>query len=196
MNEQTFESIVGEILESLGKTLEGLKRCLFSGNKRLMNETKNAFAASLRSTLPAFNEAIQRKGKGESHSDGRLPALLPACQRLGIAMEDAVGGVQGIVETGVCLTDKALAEISEVVALLKDLSRDTNDAISSGNTHFREYAVSSAHYIRERSVEAGLEHQERLVTGVCSPKASFLYLTVMDSLKRVAQELGNLCEKA
>ena len=194
MNEQAFESIVGEILESLGRTLEGLKSCLFSGNKRLMNETKNAFAASLRSTLPAFNEAIQRKGG--SPPDGRLPALLAVCQRLGIAMEDVVGGVQAIVETGVCLTDKALAEISEVVALLKDLSRDTNDAISSGNTHFREYAVSSAHYIRERSVEAGLEHQERLVTGVCSPKASFLYLTVMDSLKRVAQELGNLCEKA
>jgi len=191
MNEQTLESIVGEILESLGKTLEGLKSCLFSGNKRVMNETKNAFAKSLRSSLPTFNQAIQRKPPDE-----RLPALLPACQHIGIAMEDVVGGVQAIVETGVCLTDKALAEISEVMALLKDLARDTNDAISSRNTHLREYAVSLARHIRERSEEVGVEHQERLVMGFCSPKASFLYLAVMDSLKRVAQELGNLCEKA
>ncbi len=194
MNEPTLESVIGEILESVGKTVEGLKNCLFSGNKRLMNETKKLFAASLRSSLPAFIQAIQRTGG--SSFDERLPALLPACQRLGIAMEDLVGGVQAIVETGACLTDKALAEISEVMALLKDLARDTNDAISSGNSRFRAYAVSSARHIRERSAEVGLEHQKRLVTGTCSPKASYLYLTVMDSLKRVAQELGNLCEKA
>jgi hypothetical protein len=194
MNERTIETVIGEILESVGKTVEGLKNCLFSGNKRLMNETKKAFAASLRSSLPPFIEAIQ--GTGKSSTDERLLALLPACQRLGIAMEDLVGGVQAMVETGVCLTDKALAEISEVMALLKDLARDTNDAISSGNTDFRTYGVTSARHIRERSTEAGLEHQERLVTGTCSPKASFLYLAVMDSLKRVAQEIGNLCEKA
>ncbi len=123
MNERTIESVIGEILESIGKTVEGLKNCLFSGNKRLMNETKKAFAASLRSSLPAFIEAIQRTGK--SSTDERLLALLPACQRLGIAMEDLVGGVQAMVETGACLTDKALAEISEVMALLKDLARDT-----------------------------------------------------------------------
>jgi len=194
MNERTIENVIGEILESMGKTVEALKNCLFSGNKRLMNETKKAFAASLRSSLPPFVEAIQRTGK--SSTDERLLTLLPACQRLGIAMEDLVGGVQAMVEAGVCLTDKALAEISEVMALLKDLARDANDAISSGNTHFRVYAASSARRIRERSTEVGIEHQERLVTGSCSPKASFLYLTVMDSLKRVAQEMGNLCEKA
>jgi len=194
MNERTIENVIGEILESVGKTVEGLKNCLFSGNKRLMNETKKAFAASLRSSLPAFVEAIQRTGK--SSADERPLTLLPACQRLGIAMEDLVGGVQAMVEAGVCLTDKALAEISEVMALLKDLARDANDAISSGNTHFRAYAASSARRIRERSTEAGMEHQERLVAGACSPKASFLYLTVMDSLKRVAQEMGDLCEKA
>ena len=194
MNERTIENVIGEILESVGKTVEGLQNCLFSGNKRLMNETKKTFAASLRSSLPAFVEAIRSTGK--SSTDERLLTLLPACQRLGIAMEDLVGGVQAVVETGVCLTDKALAEISEVMALLKDLARDTNDAISSGNTRFRAYAASSARRIRERSTEVGMEHQERLVTGSCSPKASFLYLTVMDSLKRVAQEIGNLCEKA
>jgi Na+/phosphate symporter len=194
MKEPTPESVIGDILESLGKTVEGLKNCLFSRSRRLMNVTRKAFAASLKSSLPAFSRAIQRTGK--SPLDERLLALLLVCQRLGIAMEDLVGGVQAIVETDACLTDKALAEISEVMALVKDLARDTNDAISSGNSHFREYAVTSARHIRERSAEVGSEHQERLVTGACSPKASFLYLTVMDSLKRVAQELGNLCEKA
>ena len=96
MNGPTYESVIGEILESLGKTVEGLKNCLFSGNKRLMNETRKAFVASLRSSLPAFSEAIERTGR--SPLDERLLALLPTCQRLGIA--HLLGCFHGALQSG------------------------------------------------------------------------------------------------
>ena len=194
MNERTIENVIGEILESVGKTVEGLKNCLFSGNKRLMNETKKAFAASLRSSLPAFVEAIQRTGK--SSADERPLMLLPACQRLGIAMEDLVGGVQAMVETGICLTDKALAEISEVMALLKDLARDANDAISSGNTHFRRMPSPPPAASASDRQRPGWSTKNGSSPESARPRLLSSYLTVMDALKRVAQELGDLCEKA
>jgi Na+/phosphate symporter len=194
MNEKALEPLVGEILGSLGQTIEDLKSCLFSGNKRLMNEAKKTFASSLRSSLPLFEEAMRRTDK--SPLDNRLLALLPSLQRLGIAVEDVIAGVQAAVETGVCFTDRALGEISEIMALLADLARDTNDVLATKNVRFRAYAVSSALRIRERSVESTLEHEKRLISGTCSPRASFVYLHVMDALKRVAQELGSLCEQA
>ncbi len=194
MNEKVPERVITEILNLLGKTIEDLKSCLFSRNKRQMNETKKVFGANLRASLPLFEEAIQKTEK--SPLDRRLLTFLPALQRLGIAVEDLVGGVQTALETDVCLTDRALGEISEMMALLKDLTRDTNDVLSTKNAHFQSYAAASAAHVRARTIECGLEHQERLVVGNCSPKASFLYLDLMDSMKRVAQELGNLCEQA
>lgn len=194
MNEKEYVQAIAEALESLGKTIEDLKKCLFSRNKRLMNEIKKNLATSVKASVPLFEEIMEKREKNAL--DQWFLELLPSLQRLGIGVEDLLGGVQIAVDTEVSLTDKALGEISEMMALLKDLARDTNDVLATKNAHFRSYAVSSVEHLLQRTCECGLEHQERLVVGVCSPKASFLYLDIMDSVKRIAQELGSLCEKA
>jgi Na+/phosphate symporter len=38
-------------------------------------------------------------------------------------------------------------------------------------------------------------HQNRLITGVCMPKASYLYIDMTDSLKRMARELAAFADK-
>jgi hypothetical protein len=39
-------------------------------------------------------------------------------------------------------------------------------------------------------------HQNRLITGVCMPQASYLYIDMTDSLKRIAKELSAFADKA
>jgi Na+/phosphate symporter len=194
MNEKEYTQAIADALESLGRTIEDLKRCLFSRNKRLLNEAKRNLATSVRASIPLFEEIMEKREK--SALDQWFLKLLPSLQRLGIAVENLLSGVQMAVDTEVSLTDKACGEISEMMALLKDLARDTNDVLATRNSHFRAYAVSSGEHLLQRAFECGLEHQQRLVVGICSPKASFLYLDIMDSVKRIAQELGSLCEKA
>jgi len=48
----------------------------------------------------------------------------------------------------------------------------------------------------ERAERCGQEHEQRLIDGACSPKASFIYLGIMRSLERIARELASLAEKA
>ena len=151
-----------------------------------MNETKRNLATSVRASVPFFEETVKKKEKNAI--DQQFLELLPSLQRLGIAVEDLLGGIQTAVDAEVPLTDKALGEINEVMALLKDLARDTSDVLATKNTDFRAYTVSSVEHLLQRTYECGLDHQERLVTGTCSPEASFLYLDIMDSVKRIAQE--------
>ena len=194
MDEKECTRVIAQALDALGRTIEDLKKALFSRNKRLMNETKKNLTSSVKASVPLFEDMMEKSEK--SPLDKRFIELLPSLQRLGIAVEDLLGGVQTAVDAEVSLTDKALSEISEMMALLKNLARDTQDVVSTRNSHFRTYAVSSVEHLFQRTCECGLEHQQRLVIGVCSPKASFLYLDILDSIKRIAQELGVLCEKA
>jgi Na+/phosphate symporter len=194
MNEKEYAQVIAEALESVGRIIEDLKKCLFSRNKRLMNETKKNLATSVKASVPLFEEVMEKKEKNAL--DQWFIELLPSLQRLGIAVDDLLGGVQIAVDAEISLTDKAFGEISEAMALLKDLARDTNDVLATKNSHFRAYAVSSAEHLLKRTCECGIEHEQRLVVGVCQPKASFLYLDIMDSVKRIAKELGALCEKA
>lgn len=194
MNEKEYAQAATQALESCVKTIDDLKKCLFSRNKRQLSEIRRNLAVSVKASLPLFEEAMEKKEK--SGLDQWLVELLPPLQRLGIALEDLLEGVQMAVDAEISLTDKAMGEVNEMMALLKDLARDTNDVLSTKNAHFRAYAVSSAEHVLQRTAECGVEHQQRLIVGVCSPKASFLYLNVMDSMKRIAKELGALCEKA
>jgi Na+/phosphate symporter len=192
MDEKEHVRVISESLDSFARTIDNLKKCLFSRDKKRMKEVVKEFYASLKLSLPVFDEIMERAQKSEV--DKRLLGLLPMLQQVGIATEDLVGAIQTAVDAEVSLTDKALAEISEIMSLLKDLARDTNDVLTTGNQHFCKYVLTSAERIQQRVNECGVEHQQRLIIGVCTPRASFLYLDVIHSLKRIAQELARLCE--
>jgi len=194
MDEKEYTSIISESLTSVVKTVEALKKCLFSRDKRRMKETAKDFYASLKRSLPLVNEVMARAEKSEI--DKKIIGIVPTLQQLGIATEDLVTAIQVAVETDVAFTDKALAEVSEVMSLLKDLARDTNDVFATGNQDFCRYVLSLAQRVRERVIECSLEHQGRLLTGICTPKASFVYLDIINSMRRVSQELAQLCEAA
>ncbi len=194
MNEKTYVELVGRILESMGTTIDEVKRCLFSRDKRRLTQAEKAFTSELTSSLPLCEALVAKKEKLQA--DQEFLALLPSLQRLGIAGEDLLQGVRTTLEAEISLTDKAFGEVSEIMALVKDLVRDTNDVLTTGNARFREYARTEAHGAIDRVQAYGLEHEQRLAVGGCSPKASFVYLDIMRSLKRIATELASLVEKA
>ncbi len=194
MDEKEYTQVISGSLNSLSKTLEDLKKCLFSRDKRRMKQTVETFYPALKLSLPVFDAMMERKEKSEL--ERKLLGLLPMLQQIGIATEDLVGAVQTTVDAEISLTDKALSEISEIMSLVKDLARDANDVLTTGNQHFCRYVLSSAERVQQRASECGVEHQQRLIIGVCTPRASFLYLDLINSLKRIAQELARLCEAA
>lgn len=194
MDEKAYARAIGEVLESLGKVMDDAQKSLFSRDKRRLKETEKAFAAYLKSSLPLFEETAAKKEKTED--DKAFMALLPALQRVGIGAEDLLSGIRMTLEAEISFTDKALGEISEIMALVKDLARDAGDVLVTRNARFREYALSSARHILERVDDCGLEHQQRLIVGICPPKSSFVYLDVVHSLKRLAAELAALLESA
>ncbi len=194
MNEKTYVELIGQILISLGITIDEAKRCLFSRDKRRLTQVEKAFAADRKSSLPLCEALIAKKEKLQA--DQEFLALLPSLQHLGIVGEDLLQGTRTTLEAEISFTDKAFGEISEVMSLVKDLARDTNDVLATGNARFREYVRTEAHHVINRVEECGLEHEQRLIVGICSPRASFVYLDIMRSLKRIAMELGSLAEKA
>jgi hypothetical protein len=40
-----------------------------------------------------------------------------------------------------------------------------------------------------------LIHQQRLIAGVCMPKASYLYIDISESIKRISRGLAEFSEK-
>ena len=90
MNEKTYVELIGQILESVGNTIDEVKRCLFSRDKRRLTHAEKAFASDLKSSLPLCEALIAKKEKLQA--DQEFLALLPSLQRLGIAGRRPVAG--------------------------------------------------------------------------------------------------------
>jgi hypothetical protein len=194
MNEKEYAELVGRILAPLNPTIDEVKRSLFARDKKRLSQAHKTFSVALGESLPLFEEAASKPTK--TPHDEKVMALLAPLQRIGIGVNELLQAVRTTLETDIPFTDKALTEISEIMGLVKDLSRDTLDLVSTGNPHFREYVLSQARSALGRLEEMRLEHNQRLIAGVCSPKASFLYLDIMHSLKGIGTGLVYLADKA
>ena len=72
---------------------------------------------------------------------------------------------------------------------------DLKDFCLTKNPILKEQVRVDMEEIRKLIDEYEIIHQNRLVTGVCMPQASYLYIDITDSLKRMAKELSVFAEK-
>ncbi len=122
-------------------------------------------------------------------------AALPSLQMLGIEIGDLLGASTIKVDSNIPFTDKALKEIKDVILGTQGLARDTKDFFLTKNPHLGQQIQSDLSKLYKMADDFSAEHQDRLIKGLCSPKASYLYLQMMGSLKRTMRQLASLLEK-
>jgi len=69
------------------------------------------------------------------------------------------------------------------------------DYFTTRNPVIKDKIRSDTEKVREMIDEFDIVHQNRLITGICMPQASYLYIDMTDSLKRMAKELAALADK-
>jgi Na+/phosphate symporter len=73
---------------------------------------------------------------------------------------------------------------------------DVKDYYLTKNPILREKIGVDLEKVRQLADDFDIIHQDRLISGVCVPQASYLYVDMTDSLKRMAKELIAFADKA
>jgi len=94
------------------------------------------------------------------------------------------------VESNVLFTDKALDEIKQLMVAVGAEFTDVKDFCFTRNPVLKKQIESDLDKVTKMIDEFDHVHQNRLITGVCMPQASYLYIDMTDSLKRMSRELA------
>ena len=121
---------------------------------------------------------------------------LPHLQRVALALDNLVDKMEIKVETSVLFSQKALDDIKRLMVAVGAAFTDVKDYCMTKNPILKEQIQADMENIRKMIDEFEIIHQNRLITGVCMPKASYLYIDMTDSLKRMAKELAAFAAKA
>jgi len=98
------------------------------------------------------------------------------------------------IASGVLLTEKAVNEIRELLALMQAQFQDATDYILTRNPRLKSSIRGEMEKLFKTVEQYATEHEVRLITGLCMAQASFLYLAIVDCIKRVSRELTNFTE--
>jgi phosphate:Na+ symporter len=193
VDKQEYLDTFGRILDWMSVTLDDIKRCLYTDDKACLKKAQNEFKEMLVVALPLINRVRTQQEKDELEK--RLLMLVPSLQGIAQAMETILARTKTKCESALLFTEKGMGELTQVISAVKELARNTKDVFFTGNPHLKSHARAEMEEIIQMADDFALEHQQRLIIGVCTPQASYLYVDVMDGLKRIARELAYLSEK-
>ncbi|MDQ7781319.1 MAG: hypothetical protein RDU20_00475 [Desulfomonilaceae bacterium] len=95
---------------------------------------------------------------------------------------------------GIPFSDKALKELQDLFALFTEVLKTFRDVILNRNRNVLENLLTQNNKLAQMTVDFALAHEDRLLEGLCSPKASSLYLDILDSIKGANAHIKQMSE--
>jgi Na+/phosphate symporter len=166
----------------------------FAGQKlNLLKESRSKFRGVWKNRLPVVEKLVEDKDKNEVEKS--FVGALPHLQRVALAIDNLIDKMEVKIETRTLFSQKALDEIKQFMVAVGAEFTDVKDYCMTKNPILKEQIRVDVEKIRKMIDEFEMIHQNRLITGVCMPQASYLYIDMTDSLKRMAKELAVFADK-
>jgi Na+/phosphate symporter len=192
MEEKELVQRLHEIFEATMPALENISKGFLTQDQAILKKGEQQFAAILSSNLSSFENVAAKEQKDEV--DKRFLGLLIPLQNIALAVRNLAAKKKAILSNNIMLSVKAVMEITELSTAMIKQFRDTKDFILTRNPVLKDNIRTGMERIIEMADEAALMHEGRLITGACMPKTSYLYLPLIASYKRIAEELVNFSE--
>jgi len=193
MEEREINDRICKLFEETVPILNNIYRGFVGQKINLIKESKSKFRDSLKERLPAIEKLVEDKDKNEAEQ--KFVIALPHLQRVALALDSLVDKMEIKVESNVLFSQKALDEIKQLMVAVGTEFTDVRDYCTTRNPILKEQIRADMEKVRAMIDDFDIVHQNRLITGVCMPQASYLYIDMTDSLKRMAKELAAFADK-
>jgi Na+/phosphate symporter len=193
MEEKELNQRLYKMFKEMLLVLESVKQGFLAQNQTTLTEAETKLSGILTSNLPFTEDLVKKETKNEVEK--KYLNLLPHLQLMAVTLRNLINEKKKKIELNLLFTDKAINEIKELYTLMQTQFQDTTDYILTTNPHLRTHIRTGMERLFEGADEYAIGHETRLITGVCMPKASYLYLAIVDCIKGVSKELTIFSEK-
>lgn len=162
-------------------------------NSKILRESLMRFSEIVKGSLPFFEKISGKNEKDEA--ERKALELLPVAQLIASGIENLIHKILIKVESNVLFSERAKAEIGELLDELTSELRDLKDFIITGNPELKNKVEERANRVISLAYEYDTVHQRRLITGICMPKASYLYMDMTDSIRKALREMRNFADR-
>lgn len=154
---------------------------------------KEALALEKQTTEQIIKEIGEADNPDESIKEYvSIPGYLAI---IGARINDIITDVQKKIEEGILFSDKAASELNTLFNKSTELLECLKDLVMTNSEILLKYILEeeSKHY--DLANEYATIHEERLISGLCSPQYAALYLHLLGSIKEILEYSKNIAQK-
>lgn len=144
-----------------------------------LKESVAKFRELLKSRATFAETLIKKKEKNEAEL--KYVGTLAPLQASALAIENVMQKMAVKAEAKIPFTEKGLKEIDSLLVLVYAQLTDARDYVITENPHLKVSIRQCMEEIKRLADEYELIHQQRMISAVCVPKASYLYIDITDS---------------
>ncbi len=125
----------------------------------------------------------------------RAVILFPGqLERIGDYLESILNCCKIMTRESIPLSDKNISEIGETLQTVQQLLSDLRDIIIAPNKHLIQHVISQSEALDQKCQEMQLSHVDRLLEGSTAPKASSLYLDILESIQSIKRHIKEMAK--
>jgi Na+/phosphate symporter len=114
----------------------------------------------------------------------RALVLFPGrLERIGDMLESIVNVASIKQRDGIYFSEKAHEELAQLHKTFLDILSNFRTVLATRDREVLDYVMAQGAIFHQMTVDFALAHEDRLLQGLCFPKASSLYLDILDSAK-------------
>ena len=115
--------------------------------------------------------------------------------RMGYNIEGIVDRLRRMVQEDIPFSDRAVKETTHIFQEVIPLLENLPDLIFTRNKMLFQHMEEKSKALFKEADASAEEHERRLIEGVCMPKASPVYLGIIESLKAITMHVADLSER-
>jgi Na+/phosphate symporter len=196
MPEQTIKDLKKEVYLLMHKTQEMLELAEdgFMKNKLASLDEADELVKEIHTREDVLTATLAKMAS--ANSDARMLLSVPShIEKIATSITRITDSNRTRIKEGLLFSDKAINETGKLFAWTTNVLKKAAEAAVTGVQTAIETTMADADAMERMANNFATAHEDRLVTGECSPKSSSTYLCILYAFEDMGAHIKNVVSK-
>ncbi len=187
---QNMESLTEQIQEVLSLIFKGF----YKGQLKFIEEAKQK-TKEIDTLLGKVQKFVTTDPSLKTEEIASAASILSNYQKIVFDLEKLSQQTETKNKEGILFTEKAVTELEELFRGIRNLFLHLNDIVLTRNAVLVDYVLKEKKRYKQLARQFAVEHEERLIKGICLARSSSIYLYMMDALEDILWHLQAIIDE-
>jgi Na+/phosphate symporter len=196
MSEQTIKDLKKEIFLLMHKAQEMLELAQEGFMKNKLTSLDQADELSKEIHVREDGLIATLATMASANSEARMLLTVPShIEKIATNIKRITESSRTRIKEGMLFSDKAVNETDKLFTHARDVLKKSAEAAVTGSRAAVETAMADADAMESMANDFATAHENRLVTGECSPKSSSIYLCILYAFEDMGAHIKNAVDR-